>query len=332
MWFEAMTGFPETSPDDVRARLTVQGDVLMSTVNGRSWGCGTLTLPSLGELRAALASGPPAEGRPRLRQIVGDVRALHADPTNAGALFQAASQFNLLEMTDPSVHPEEGVGIYEHDRTQGPTCAIACGAGTIYRNYFVPVGDRVGQSSTHQLDALADVGRALGNADGALWEMRNGYALLTERGLADTSARIPAMTDAERDRLRQALRIGLHADVEVTLPGAGHRVTQVYGAALPVAYGRPPASSWEPLARVVLEASYEATLIAAALNARRHGARPVLLTLLGGGVFGNDLSWILDAIRRALGVPGLGALDVAIVSYRTANPAVTALVDEGASR
>lgn len=56
----------------------------------------------------------------------------------------------------------------------------------------------------------------------------------------------------------------------------GHRVTQVFCSALPVSYGvRSP--HWEPLARLVLEACYEATLLAAA---ERPGA-PVLLTRVG---------------------------------------------------
>lgn len=324
MWFESLMGFAEMSPDQVRRLIQVEGDRMTSTVNGRSYGCGTLTLPSLGELRRRLGAAE-GSGRPRVRELVGDVRALHADPANAGAVFQAASQFNLLEMVGPDVHPEEGVGIYENDRTQGPTCAIACGAGTIYRNYFVPVGSSVGQSSSAQLDCLRDVGTALGNADGSLWAMRNGYALLTKRGLKQTSTAIEAMSATARDALREALRIGVHSDVEVTLPEAGHAVTQVYGSALPVAYGRGPEARWEPLARLVLEASYEATLIAAALAAQRSGERTVFLTLLGGGVFGNPLPWILEAIERAVSTPGLGDLDVAIVSYKQTKPEVAAL-------
>jgi hypothetical protein len=35
--------------------------------------------------------------------------------------------------------PEQGVGRYENDFTQGPACAVSAGAGTIYRNYWVPV-------------------------------------------------------------------------------------------------------------------------------------------------------------------------------------------------
>ena len=37
--------------------------------------------------------------------------------------------------------PEDGVTRYKDDPTQGPACAIAAGAATIYRNYFVPIGD-----------------------------------------------------------------------------------------------------------------------------------------------------------------------------------------------
>ena len=69
-----------------------------------------------------------------------------------------ASQFNVLEMISEHVTPEEGVTRYAWDRTQGPACAIAAGAATIYRNYFVPVGDGVGQTADRQIDALAGVG------------------------------------------------------------------------------------------------------------------------------------------------------------------------------
>jgi hypothetical protein len=56
--------------------------------------------------------------------VTGDVRRMHLLPESAGALFQLASQFNLLEMTGPEVTPENGVTIYQHDHTQGPACAI----------------------------------------------------------------------------------------------------------------------------------------------------------------------------------------------------------------
>jgi hypothetical protein len=70
-------------------------------------------------------------GRLMISSMVGDVRRMHDDPNNHNALFQVASQFNLLEMTGPDVTPENGVTRYVHDRTQGPACALAAGAATV---------------------------------------------------------------------------------------------------------------------------------------------------------------------------------------------------------
>lgn len=89
---------------------------------------------------------------------------MHRAPENVRALFQVASQFNLLEMVSPQVTPEDGVTRYQDDQTQGPACAIAAGAATIYRNYFVPVGGSYGQTTERQLDGLADIGVALSSA------------------------------------------------------------------------------------------------------------------------------------------------------------------------
>ena len=91
-WFEALFGFPEENPRHVRAMMRVDGPWLESLGNGRRFHAGRLTHPTLNEMRAAKVARP---GRLRLREVVGDVRALHADPANAGALFQVASQFNL---------------------------------------------------------------------------------------------------------------------------------------------------------------------------------------------------------------------------------------------
>ena len=123
-----------------------------------------------------------------------------------------------------------------------------------------------------QVDCLADMGVALGNDHGRLWAMRNGYAMATTEGLVEIASRLEAASDSDRDALMETLRVGVHRDVEVTLRGAGHTVTQVYGSALPVAYGRPPEALWEPFARLVLEASYEATqtVIAILINIYRY--------------------------------------------------------------
>src|SRR5262249_19220469 len=150
----------------------------------------------------------------------GDVRQMHQAPENTGGLFQVASQFNLLEMVSPSVTPEDGVTRYQHDRTQGPACAIAAGAATVYRNYFVPLGGGFGQTRDRQLDALSELGETLSKQMNrpvlALWEMRNGYALCSREGLDAITGHLEALEPQQRDVLRDKLSIGIHRDVEVT--------------------------------------------------------------------------------------------------------------------
>ncbi len=324
-WVERLTGVREGSADEVRASLEVVGTRLRHRHDGRSWECGTLELPSLGALRRRVAGLAPG-GRTTLRERVGDSRALHAEPAHAGATFQVASQFNLLEMVSPEVTPEHGLAGYEHDLTQGPACALAAGAGTIQRHYFAAFPDGVGQTETRQLDALADLGAALGNEKSRHFTMQNGYALPRPGGLAAIAKHIDALDDAGRDALRETLRIGVQGRTEVTHAGAGHLVTQAYCSALPVAYAREPAAAWEPFARLVLQASYEATFCVARLAAAESGNRTLLLTLVGGGAFGNPASWILDALGRALRLHVDAGLDVAVVSYRAPNPALRPLL------
>lgn len=197
-WFEQLTGFRETEYANTRARLSVEGDRLQSLVNGKSYSIGELELVSLRTLRDRAKSVGGFPGRMKVTAVTGDVRQMHRLPQYAGALFQVASQFNLLEMVSPTVTPEQGVTRYEQDRTQGPACAIAAGAATVYRNYFAPVGSGAyGQTAVRQLDGLADLGEALADALNqpitGLWKMQNGYALCTQAGL-DSPSRCPATT------------------------------------------------------------------------------------------------------------------------------------------
>lgn len=326
MWFESLTGFPEESPEQVRRNITLDGETLTSRVNGKVMTCGRLETPSLAELRERVRSGGHAAGRISVREVVANVQDLHADASNAGAMFQVASQFNVLEMISPSVTPEDGVGIYEEDQTQGPTCAIAAGAGTIYRNYFANVNGQTGQSAGNQIDCLADLGAAFGNIGNRLWEMRNGYALATRSGLATISNRLQAAGEDERDEFRKLLRIGVQWNTQVTLKNCQHTVSQAYCSALPIAYSDHAARHWERFARLVLEASYEATLCAAIVNARNTGTGKLFLTFLGGGVFGNPMDWIIGAIQRAVSLYWDVDLEVAIVSYGRSNPCVRDLL------
>ena len=267
MWFEKLTGFEEENPEQVRWNLEIDGMKLISRVNRAEYTCGQLEVVSLNELRKRASPGVNQKTKIRISEVVGNVQAFHKDPSNAGAMFQAASQFNLLEMLGPHVTPEKGVGIYENDNTQGPSCAIACGAGTIYRNYFAMVNGQLGQTAHNQIDCLKDIGTELKNESLKLWEMTNGYALVKDlESLKYIAEQITNKTEEEYEDLKGKLSIGIHWNTEVTISSAKQLVSQAYCSALPVRYSPVHSDYWHEFACLVLEATYEATFYAALEN------------------------------------------------------------------
>ena len=328
-WFEDLFGFRERSYEETQQNLEVVGPTLRSRVNQRAYAIGELKTPSLKELRdEASRVVDELRGRLKVSTISGDVRRMHGNPANRGALFQVASQFNLLEMTGPHVTPEDGVTRYIDDRTQGPACAIAAAAATVYRNYFVPLGPHVGQSRDRQIDCLRDLGSELGNDTNNLWTMRNGYALSTKEGLATITRTLDALDVHAVDKLRDLIRIGIHSRVQVTDVEGEQLVSQAFCSALPVSYSGVSSERWRSFAVLVLEGAYEATLWAAVLNAHDTGSRILFLTSVGGGAFGNERSWIHHAMRRTLTRAADIGLDVRVVSYGQADAALERLVAE----
>ena len=335
-WFQHLTGFAEDGYASTQRRLSVEGDELVSNVNGKRYGIGQLTLPTVAELRGRVNPyrGQRSSGqRSSVQPLIGEARSLHSDPEFEGALFQVASQFNVLEMTSQHVTPEDGVTRYAWDPTQGPACAVAAGAATIYRNYFALVGDQIGQTADRQIDGLAGVGEALSGLTGLdvsrLWTMSNGYALCTREGLAAIGSLLSDAPEEARDSLRGKLAIGLHRDVQVTdVEGDRRRlVSQAFCSALPLGYSPLSRRDWEPFARLVLEATYEATMLAAAEQAAAGGSHTVVLTRVGGGVFNNDPEWINAAIERALGVVEYAGLDVRLLCHRVLSPEAQRIVE-----
>jgi hypothetical protein len=352
-WFERYFGFTEPKNyEDVRDHFRLgdqeDGGIILHAVSPpkagmsnatRSFHVGWFETPSVSELTARLVEHRNHQAvcldvrGLTFQHIVGDAGALHRDPQNEGAVFQAASQFNALEMVDPSITPEHGITGYEFDRTQGPSCALACPAGTLYRNYFV---NGTGQGGPHgkQLDLLEDVGLVLGNnpklsslssspTNNKFWHMKNGYALaassLSIQSLHDVLHTSPKIRDAAQQQLRVAIQ--WHTEVDTYSSNEmPFQVTQVYCSALPIQYDHTATATrhWEPFARLVLDAAYEATFAAAAFLClhRGRGQRVKLyLTKVGGGAFGNQDSWISDAISRSLQQFKAYPLDVSLVHY-----------------
>ena len=130
--------------------------------------------------------------------------------------------------------------------------------------------------------------------------MTNGYALPLASGLAEIGQRLSALDESQRDVLRQALRIGLQLDTQVTHGQASQIVSQAYCSALPVACSRHSPQLWVSFAVLVLE----------------------------GGVFGNDRAWIFSAVGRVLRLYPATGLNVAIVSYGSLNRGVRSFLAE----
>ena len=324
-WFETLTGFAETSADDVRSKLCLEGTKFTSLLNNRTFDAGEFTTPALSHLRQNTVL--PANGIQNLQvgELIADVQSLHQDPANDCAVFQVASQFNCLEMAAPHMTPEDGVGVYQNDRTQGPACCICAGGGTIYRNYFVDHNGKLGQSAESQINCLATVERYFDNENNKYWLMQNGYCFPSVDGLLEIENQLSQSTESVTDEIRGKLMVGVQSDAEITIGDLNHSVTQVFCSALPVAYSNIPSKNWNHFPRLILDATYELTFLVALQNLNRTGCNKLYLTLVGGGVFGNKLEWILSSISRSLrmfsGVP----LDVKIVSYGTSKPEVAKL-------
>lgn len=330
-WFEHLFGFREdaaTAPE--RLEHDEVKRTLKSKVNDVEYGVGHFATPSLAELRDQLRQNRDLpKGELVLSHIATkDVFELHSCKLYEGAVFQVASQFNCLEFASPDVTPEMGVTNYIYDSTQGPACSLAAPAATVLRNYFVQVpktGQR-GQTAYSQLNLLDDLLQTVQGSDGEagpppkkqktgaaaagqtpepLIEVANGYTSSDEPRLQKFNR---WLTCYSRDELAGKLKIGFHQDVEVPWsarrfvllpPGDRQKVSQAFCSALACGYSDGSAEAWEPLATLVLDASYEATLTAAALRAVTSGSNKVLLTALGGGVFGNRDEWIDAAIAKA---------------------------------
>ena len=335
-WFEETFGFREKSYNHVRRqfRLEENDTILHSLANGRKFHIGEFDLPSVDELNNRLQTlvqdsnnestiFDETNNTLEFEHVIGDVKRLLHDPRNEGAVFQAASQFNCLEMPNSLVRPEAGITQYVNDHTQGPTCAVACAGGTIYRNYFVNKYGQGGKKG-QQIDCLAEAGEVLGNEKSAFWKMQNGYALPSDReSMFRLKRKIYGGYFMSREALSK-IRVGVQWDTEVVKrlvkPGQSHHcVTQVYCSALPISFAtNSKMKDFEPFAKLILEAAYQATFAVAAIKALETNQRVDLyLTKVGGGVFGNRSRWVVDAIRKNLRKYEDYPLNVYLVHYGT---------------
>jgi hypothetical protein len=266
-------------------------------IGEHSWHAGRFETPSIAELRQRAGKAGATGGILRLWVLDGaspvtDVGGLQATAA-PGSLFQAASQFNCLESPGPYVTP---VVQYFRDRTQGPRASISAFPGTLLRHYAAPRSDgkRFVQTDADQLNLLADVF----GPDVA--RVQSGY--LMAHNVRDPRALVAALTARF-----ESIRVGVHAGVQVVLgydfegsvtDSEKRRIAQVFTSTVAGGgYGGAGLGGveFEGACRRLLRAAYLGTLLAATTL----GQRLAVLTLIGGGVFGNPIPLIWDAIRWA---------------------------------
>lgn len=263
------------------------------------WPAGRFETPSIDTLLKRLGEGVKHGPKDRVRLWVldgespaTDIGALQAT-AGEGTLFQVASQFNCLESSKPAVTP---VKKYFKDPTQGPRASISTFPGTLLRHYAAPGddGSRFVQTSDgpqlNLLDAVCTQGVA---------RVNNGY--LTSGDITDRSALVDALENNFK-----AIRVGVHEDVPVALgynwDGAvtgSPRIGQVFTSTFAGGkYSRTDTDDFDyhRICGALLRSAYLGTLLAAEASERRK----VVLTMIGGGVFGNPVRLIWDSICQAI--------------------------------
>jgi hypothetical protein len=323
-FFEAEFGVKEQAYPKFAQHFTYDATRMILKSDGlkHEFYVGQFDILSVAALREQLGdpSAHSTAGVMSFQHIVGEAYALHVNPANENAVFQVASQLNCLEMIHPKNKPEHGITIYQADCTQGPACARACPSGSVYRNYCVGGG----QGGGNQVDCAQGLAELLDNhlPENQYWKVQNGYLMPTSKNKMEDLAKILSPDQPLAKNALGASRVGVHwsTDTALDVNGRSQKVTQVFCSAAPVSYTSKVSNTknWEPLAQVLLDAAYDATLAVSAILARDRKTRvTVYLTLVGGGVFGNETEWIVMALQRALLRYQSASIDVKLVHFKT---------------
>ena len=321
-FFEDVVGLSEDLfrqyPERIKEARPEPGK-LKNLRTGEVFDSGRFTLKTLGELRA--------QDRPSVQKDIAgtfhllysrddpsqlDIGHLQSLPTFQNALFQVASNFNALELMGPyDKRAMTQLSAYILDQTQGPYASISAAPGLIARHYYA--FEKQGMSPetwSQQYD-----GPQLEMLRETPLRVRNGYVMLEEESL-------------EQPALPEDMAVLVHRNIEVTfgqsrdhehrrLANKTQLIDQVFTATLDLGSRQRHFLESAPkevtsLGKALLRAAYEATLLAAIQG----GNRKVVLTLIGGGVFCNPSSWIVEAIEDLLPLIVESGLTVYLNAFR----------------
>ena len=253
-----------------------------------------------------------------------DIIEMHATAAymESRAMFQAASQFNYLEMINPNKIPSHGITDYIYDNTQGPSCALATAPATFYRNWYLTTGDH----TNHQMNGLKTIMNKL-NENRELITIQNGY-IIGGRDLQNISDWIKYTSFSNFDELEiyiiNNMKIGITLDSQVVFnkhPSKEYSrlsenltICNSWCSAIALGYDM-KSDLMIPIASAVLKAAYKATLLTAIL----HDIKIVYLTMLGGGVFCNPPNIIINAIKEAVYSIKNYPIHIILLHYREYN-------------
>lgn len=335
-WFTRLFGFTEGRYSYTKRKFELEDNYIISKSNNRKFSTGNFTTPTLASLRKEVSEKVQKNPNRSLKIShfpVRDIYYTHQNPEFEGAMFQVASQFNCLEFPNANTTPENGITKYQSDLTQGPACSLACPGATLFRNYFAttPKGN-LGQTKNDQINNLDLLEEMIKNKENQFWKTKNGYTDSTPIQLDNFNEKY-LDNQWNRDDLLGAIKIGLHVNTEVIdIFGNFDRiqtVNQAFCSAISIAYSSAGESDWSNVAKIVLDSVYESTLLAAVLNYHKgNGSNIVLLTFIGGGVFGNNWLWIINSIARACAIASYYDLDVRIAYYRRVDEETADLLDK----
>ena len=318
----------EANDPAVKNMLQKKDGVNILVCGENTFNCGTLDQLSIQYLRQQYEEKDKPGGG-KLNVIEGqsprgestkfvDVGALQSNPEYKDAVFQVASNFNALEQVNAEEDIEAKlVETYITDWTQGPFASISAAPGLIYRRYFMfndPNKDvsEWGQTKdgNRQVNFLEDICNNQTNVTMS----QGGYVRLTDADLK-----------APTDDLYQNIKIGFHSDTDVThgkinlsnnthiKNGSINKINQVFTAApnLGQFIGDGPNPTQQEWANKIIDAAYEGTIRSAFVNNKKK----VVLTLIGGGVFGNKFEHIGASIAKMQPIIEESGLDVTLNWY-----------------